>query len=394
MSPGGFAQRRAIFFSFDGGTGVGHLSRLARIAKRLQGRFACLLVTGHRPAAEWLIPDECEYVHLPSWDSLLESKSRYWGRAPFLSVDDDDAVRLRKGIIGGVVEAFRPDAIFVDHLPLGAHEELADVVRAADGLKYLVSRGIQNETEDLPKLILGGAARESMESHYHRILVAADPRVFDFTRQYDLSPAISRKTVHTGYVVDEVPPEIIRTTRADRGLASGDRWVVASAGGGQRGEELIAGCVRLASHHRDVVFDIVQGPRSSLPWQRGSATTMPIGDNVRLHRETRQMPYLHASADVVISTAGYNSLLETLQGNAKILCFPFRKDERDEQHRHAARLREFVDLEVSSEVSDLPTLFEKAIRSPGPRDRRRDLDYGGAEFIERVVLDDLGRPGP
>ena len=60
-------QTRAIFFVFDGGIGLGHLRRLACIAKRLQGRFSCLIVTGHRAAAHWFIPDECEYIHLPSW---------------------------------------------------------------------------------------------------------------------------------------------------------------------------------------------------------------------------------------------------------------------------------------------------------------------------------------
>ena len=43
-------QKRALFYVFDGGTGVGHLQRLACIARQMQGRFACLIVTGHRAA--------------------------------------------------------------------------------------------------------------------------------------------------------------------------------------------------------------------------------------------------------------------------------------------------------------------------------------------------------
>ena len=91
-------QKRAIFFVFDGGTGLGHLRRLASIAKRLQGRFSCLIVTGHRAAAHWFVPDECEYIHLPSWDSLLESKAQYWGRKPFIVLDEAEALKLRKDI--------------------------------------------------------------------------------------------------------------------------------------------------------------------------------------------------------------------------------------------------------------------------------------------------------
>src|SRR5581483_1168764 len=121
-------QYRAVFFVFDGGTGLGHLRRLARIAHQMQGRFACLVVTGHRAAANWFVPATCEYVHLPSWDSLVPEKARYWDRAPFLNVDLSGAVELRQQIIQGIMQGFRPDAVFVDHLPLGANDELAQVI--------------------------------------------------------------------------------------------------------------------------------------------------------------------------------------------------------------------------------------------------------------------------
>jgi predicted glycosyltransferase len=385
------SQKRALFFVFDGGTGVGHLRRLASIAKRLQGRFSCLIVTGHRAAAHWFVPAECEYVHLPSWDSLIEAKARYWGRAPFLMVDRTGAVRLRKHIIHGVVRGFRPDAIFVDHLPLGAEEELATVLESSPARKYLVTRGVLNETENLRQLILGGKAHDSLRDHYHRVLVASDRRVFDFSRQYNLAPEIRAKTLHTGYVAESVPGEVIARTREDRGLDAGDIWVVASAGGGQLGEQLIEGCLRLARAHPHIAFDIVLGPRSSLGWTDPHRSVI-AADRLHLHKEVPHLPVLHASADLVISSGGYNSLLEALQGRAKILCFPYRRDPRDEQYHHAARLKPFVDLDVSTDLSDLPELFEQAVRSLGARrpDRRTELDFSGAARIERIVREDLG----
>ena len=385
-------QKRAIFFVFDGGTGVGPLRRVACIARRLQGRFSCLIVTGHRAAAHWFVPQECEYVHLPSWDSLLESKARYWGRKPFISVDETEAIRLRKKILAGVVEAFAPDVIFVDHLPLGAHEELADIIRDTPCRKYLVTRGVLNETENLRQLILGGRADDYLKLHYNRTLVAADRRVFDFSKQYNTSAEIRRKTVHTGYVIESVPPEAVKRTREHRGLESGDTWVVASAGGGQLGESLIEACLELAARRRDIAFDIIIGPRSSLPWE-DSHRTVIVRDNLHLHKEILHMPYLHAGADLVICSGGYNSLLEVLQGNAKILCFPLRKSQRDEQYHHAACLKKFVDVDVSLDVAELPTMFEHAIsalRPEGPRDRRRELDFNGAVNIEALVLEELG----
>lgn len=387
----GWTQKRAIFFVFDGGTGVGHLRRLACLAKKLQGRFACLVVTGHRAAAHWFVPEECEYIHLPSWDSLLGSKARYWGREPFILLEEREAIRLRKDILRGVVEAFRPDVIFVDHLPLGMLGELEDIIKDAHCLKYLVTRGVLNETEN-PRLILGGKAYDYLKSCYDKVLVASDRKVFDFSRQYNISSEIGKKTIHTGYVVERVPKHLIERIREDRGLKSGDIWVVASAGGGQRGEGLIARCLELAGIYKDTMFDIVVGPRSRLPWGERHRTVI-VRDNLHLHKELPHMPDLHASADLVISSGGYNSILETLQGNARILCFPNWKDQRDEQYHHAALLKKFVDVELSIDLSELPALFERAIASFDryeQRDRRGELDFNGAANVQKIVLKDLG----
>ncbi len=108
------------------------------------------------------------------------------------------------------------------------------------------------------------------------------------------------------------------------------------------------------------------------------------------------MPYLNASADLVISSGGYNTLLEALSGRANILSFPYRTDQRDEQYQHSVRLKKFVNLEVSTDLADLHGLFERALAALGPGrrgDRRSELDIAGAANIERIVLADLGFAG-
>jgi predicted glycosyltransferase len=386
------SEKRALFFVFDGGTGVGHLRRLCCIARKLQGHFSCLIVTGHRAAAHWFVPEECEYVHIPSWDSLLPTKAKYWGRKPFITLSEGDAIKLRKGMLSAIVKSFAPDVIFVDHLPLGANEELADIIKETQCPKYLVTRGIQNETENLRGLIFGGAAHDYLENYYHKILVACDSNIFNFTQQYNLSPELSSKSFHTGYVIENVSQAMISKTREDRGLKGDDIWAVASAGGGQLGEALIERTIKLAGSAPGIKFDIVLGPRSNIRWDGAHRNAIHDGDNIRLHKGTGEMPYLHAGADLVISSGGYNSLLETLQGNAKILCFPVRKDRRDEQYRHATCLKKFVDIEVSTEVDDLPALFQGAVDSLEPgrhHDRRQELNFNGAACIEKIVHEDM-----
>lgn len=381
-------QRRALLYVFDGGTGIGHLRRMAAIARHMQGPFACLLVTGHRAAAQWFVPPECEYVHLPAWDSLVHEKAQYWSREPFILLPQQEAVRMRSAMLMGVVQAFRPDVVLVDHLPLGMREELRPILRRKTTRFYLVTRGVQNESEDLAQLIFGGDARAHLHSAYHRILAAIDPQLFNFPAEYGLEEALSRKTIHTGYVADEVDPEAIARARAERNLATGQQWVVASAGGGQHGEALVESCYALAKKRPEVAFDIVAGPRSRLCWGKGEHAVLEQG-NLRLHRETPSLPMLNRAADVVVTSGGYNTLIEALQGSARVVCIPNRKHERDEQFRHAALLAAFVTISVSNKLADLERHLDLAIRAGPTTDRRRELDVSGAERIARIVAEDL-----
>lgn len=388
-------QKRALFFVFDGGTGLGHLRRLSCIARALQGPFSCLIVTSHRAAAAWFVPPECEYVHLPAWDSLLAEKAAYWGRVPFLAVAPEGALDLRRRLLHGIVDAFRPDAMFVDHLPLGMRDELDSIVATTPCRKYLVTRGVQNETEDLAGLLLAGRAQEAVRRHYDRVLLAIDGRVFDFADRYRAFDDVAGKFSPVGYVLDPVPPGAAAACRKARGVREGHLWVVASAGGGQHGEALIAASCALARDYPAIAFDVVVGPRSRLPLAAVEEAAGSV-TNLRLHVELADLPRLHAAADIVISSGGYNSLLESLQGPAQILCIPSRKSERDEQFTHAARLAKFAAIDVDLDVARLPAMFARAVaarRVGAPEDRRGALDFEGAAKIRRIALADAGLAG-
>jgi predicted glycosyltransferase len=393
LAGGGSArQYRAIFFVFDGGTGLGHLRRLSNIARVLQGRFACLIVTGHRAAANWCVPAECEYVHVPAWDSLLAEKAAYWGRQPFLSDGPDAALSFRRDLMQGIVDAFRPDLLFVDHLPLGMRGELEHIIDHARCRKYLVTRALQNETENLAELLLEGKALQSIRDRYDRVLVAMDPGVFDVRDRYPALDSVAEKFRTVGYVVDPPDPGDVARRREARGLGQGGLWAVASAGGGQHGEALIAASCDLAAAHPDIAFDVVIGPRSNLS-PESLAERVGAATNLRLHPQVPDMAAMHAAADIVISSGGYNSLLESLQGQAHIVCIPSRKSEHDEQYLHAAHLRRFAAIEVDIDVTRLPAMFADTVarlRTGSRADRRRALDFDGAGNIRRIVFADMG----
>lgn len=387
-------QKRALFFVFDGGTGLGHLRRLSCIAKHLQGDFACLLVTGHRAAANWFVPAECEYVHIPAWDSLLADKAAYWGRIPFMEGSSDAATAFRRQMLQGIVDAFQPDVIVVDHLPLGMREELSSIIEKTPCLKYLITRAIQNETENLDQLLLSGPARHSIEYFYHRVFVAIDENIFDLCGRYPQFAELAHKFCNVGYVIEPVTASQISECRHARGISANDIWAVAGAGGGQHGEQLIEAACNLAPRFPLVTFDVVIGPRSNFSAAAfDDSSCQPR--NLRLHRELPNLALMHAAADIVISSGGYNSLLEALQGKARIICVPSRKDERDEQYVHAASLSRYASIDVSINVNQLPVMFDRAVHAIAQAERsdgRQSLNIDGAARIKAIIENDLGMP--
>ncbi len=387
-------QKRVMFFSFDRGTGVGHLRRLATIARAMQGPAACLIVTSHREAADLLVPQECEYLRLPGWDGLIPERAAHWSRKPFLETDRSGARSLRVHILRGAVDGFRPDAIVVDHIPLGGEQELEDVLAATACRKYLITRGVQNETEDLASLILGGKAKDALERTYDAILAAVDPAVFDFAAAHDLGPKIRSKTAHVGYISDPIEAADIERARRLRGATARRPWIVASAGGGQNGERLIRSCLDLPPRLESVLFDIVFGPRSNLRVEEfaGLAAQDP---RIRLHAAARDLPLMNASADLVITGGGYNTLVETLRGQADIVCVPLRPSHSDEQFKNARLLSRFAAIEVASDPSGLEALVRTSLARRTGRlvpDRRATLDFGGAAAVARRIMADLQVP--
>jgi len=373
-------QRRVLFFVHDG-TGLGHLRRTARIAEALQGPCAALLLTGHRTVG-WVLPEACEFVHLPSWDALLESQSRRRGRARWLHIEPAEAALLRRRIIEATMVAFQPDAIFMDYLPFGRDAELEELICSHDAKKYLVLRGIIDTVDQAQ--FRGWSAK--VAEHFERVFIAADERVVDVVTEYGLH-ALSSKTRYVGYVAPPIPAAR-QELRRRRGLDDDAVWVVCSAGGGLEGESLIERCLSLAEQLDSLAFDIVVGPRSRITVR----SHLDGSRRVRLWQECVELPLLHGAADVVVTRGGYNSLVEAMHGGAHVVTCPRQTGNNDEQRTNALRLAGHYPIAV---VHDLDLLIGtvrqtvERIRAGCPRPEL-PLRCGGAEKIRETVWADLG----
>jgi predicted glycosyltransferase len=377
------SQPRILMFAYDG-TGLGHLKRLCRVASELQPECAVLIVTGQR-AASWLVPKECEYVHLPSFDSIYPHLSRRWGREPFWRNAERQGRHLRKAILDAVVAQFRPNVIILDYLPMGKDEEMFDILWGLDdSLRYFLLRGVLDSATAVKDEILNEKGSSLLENKYDRILVASDSRVVDVVEEYHFPAAIASKVTYTGYITETIRDSARRRYRKTRGIPRSSKWVVCSAGGGLTGEDLVEHCCRLVDCFPEVYFDLILGPRSTLSVKCADTT----GDTrIRISTENASLPLLHSACDVVICRGGYNSLLESIAGHAQVIVVP--KPDSLEQQIHSERLRAFHELYI---VTNLELLQEK-LRSALLRDRKKkaasNLHMDGASEIKRIIISDL-----
>ncbi|MFY0629468.1 MAG: glycosyltransferase [Flavobacteriaceae bacterium] len=377
-------QPRILFFGHDG-AGLGHLRRLSRIAEGLQGPCACLVVTGHRQVGS-IISSDCEFVHLPSIDSLLEERSKYWNREPFLKLPVKKARAFRKKMLEETIQMFDPDAIFMDYLPLGKHNEMLNIIENFSCKKYFIIRGVLDDPKNIRKEVLPGRSEELLEEKYDRIFVTCDERIVNISKEYGFSDKLLSKSKVVGYVAPSPLNDEILSYRTMRGIQSDQKWVVCSAGGGKLGESLIEECIKIAPEFPDVIFDIVIGPRSKLISHYKS--DIVLKGNMRIYQQSYNLPILHAAADIVISSAGYNSMVESISGGSKLICAPSQIDKDDEQYIHTKRLKDFYPLDIVNEIDQLKEVLEKSINEVNGR-AKNPLDFNGISQIRTIVFKDL-----
>jgi predicted glycosyltransferase len=289
-------------------------------------------------------------------------------------------------LIKATAEAFEPDAIIVDYLPLGRGEELYDLVYGRPNCKkYYISRGVLGSRREVRTEILTSTCLEALRHQFTRILVMSDRRVIDSVDEYGFDSVLASKITYTGYAVNIPMRSEIDALRSARGLPSGSRWVVCSAGGGRNGEDLVQKCWELSRMFPEVYFDIIAGPRSRL---RVKHSIQNNGRVVVVEASMRSLATMHAAADIVITRGGYNSLIEAAVGSANIIVVPIEWD--FEQQDHARRLSSFRRLSIVRDISELDLELERALLlgKQVPLDSGT-IDLTGPETAANIILGDL-----
>jgi predicted glycosyltransferase len=351
--------------------GLGHLRRISRLAGALRERFSTLVLSGLREAA-WIVPPGCGLVKLPDWDGISRERSRRAGVTPWIDLSGDEANAFRAGAIREMAALYCPDAIVVDYLPFGQRRELESLLASRDTLRYFLHRGLSDTSDSA---ILRGDATREIAARYDRILVAADPRLVDVAEEDGYCDEARARLSYVGFIAPEAAPRGAEWTPA----------VVCSGGGGYLAEETMRACLDIAARHPRIPFRIVLGPRSRL-----SAAELSPPANCELHQRRDDLPELHASAAVVVSSGGYNSVLESALGGARLIVHPSQSGDDDEQIRFAERLSAHHPVSRLDRLDGLEDaiLREWAAALEGPATPLA-LRTGGGERIGEILAEDL-----
>lgn len=369
-------KKRVLFYAQDG-IGLGHLRRLCRLAEGLDDTYAVLIVSA-KPEVAWMTPKKCEFVHLPRWGGFglgVHAATHI----PWLPVSKDVAVGMVQSMLEGVVHAFDPDYIIVDHTLVGMFGEVRRILKETRAYTCVTWRGVLDDNDARWFSSLAVDMHDSIDA----FLVACDERMSDFRPDSSRLPAFSSKTHHIGYVMPvAVEREVVRERH---GIPPTARWVVCSAGGGKQAEIFFDACAMVATKFPDVFFDVVRGPYAET--HSGDL----LSERIRIRDQVHDLSDMHAACDVAIINGGYNSLLEAAHGGGRILVWPNQSNPEGEQVSHTARLSRHYPIVRISDISEFESRIDDALKEVSEESRPQfTLDSDGVrqfrEFLKNTLV--------
>ena len=331
-----------LFYSHDT-MGLGHIQRNFKIAVALKTSYPELkisLLTGSTITEHLRKIPNLDFIKLPPVRKVdKEGYESFHGEKSFETV-----LEQRKSIILNSIKELRPDIFWVDHSPAGMKGELLPSLRWISGndsptVAVLGLRDIIDHPENVVPLWKEQGIFEIMRSVYRNIFIYGDSRVFNPFKEYGFPADIQEKTSFTGYIagIDH------NQTSPDPGITSSDPGrVFVTIGGGEWAGELIIGSL----------FAAARGNKNRLPFDATVVTGPFFPDELwRLYSDMAAnlplkllkfvpdvSPFIRAS-DLVVSTAGYNTVTDALSWGKRALFIP-RIKFRQEQYLRARRFEE------------------------------------------------------
>jgi predicted glycosyltransferase len=332
--------------------GVGHFFRSLELAKGLSGHDVILVSGG--PPVEVELPAHVREIRFPGL--VMDSEFRNIMAAD-RSIDLDRIKNERRERLLEIFEQERPDTFLVELYPFGRKAFRFELDPVLKGIRdgrlprcrivcslrdILVEKNDQARYEERVIQILN--------SRFDALIIHSDPQWFRLDETFDRVADINVPLVYTGFVTPRPSTDARVRIREKLGLGKKDRLIVASAGGGKVGVELLASTIKAFEMIADLNahLHVFTGP--FMDEANRCILSELAGERVTIERFTGCFTDYLAAADLSVSLAGYNTTMNLLAAGTSALVYPFSQNR--EQGLRALRFADYGLLTVLKE-SDL-----------------------------------------
>ena len=319
-------MRRLLMYSQDG-HGLGHLRRSMNIAREVRARDPrCdVLIVADSPAVS--IAGSEPGIELLKLPTIIKTGNSTWQNGS-LSMPVRRLVKLRSELLLHTVAEFRPNAIIVDHMPVGAMGELKPMLdhvslqprppRLFLGLRDVLDR---------PSVIRDAWERVGAYEYlprYDAVMIYGDQSIYDSSAAYRLAPH-AREIAYCNYVSPGRRGASIEP-------AAGTPLILMMGGGGADAFPLAESFARAISTIGQALNGeavMLTGPNMAA----GQRAHLASLGNVRVESSYRDATNLIRQASVIVTMGGYNSLCEVLTWQKKAVVVPRRGPSAEQQIR-------------------------------------------------------------
>ena len=350
--------------------GMGHLVRSAEIVRALARDFSVLFVTGGEIPKGFRFPRNIETIELiplkssPDFSDLLLCD-------PSWPMEETKAIR--RELLLHAFDTFRPDVLVTELFPFGRKQfsfELLPLLKRARSRPsktmivssirdVLVNRKDQAEFEHRVCGIVN--------DFYDLVLVHGDERFLTLKDTFSRADDLQCPVAYTGYVVQEA-----KTTTAECGAVPHEQrkkpTIVVSNGSGScpSGHLLLESALRAASLLEQQIphqFQVFAGPLIPESVYESLKEIAALSSNVTLTRYTPDLPAFLRRADLSISMAGYNTVMDILSAGVRSLVYPVTGNGDEEQSMRAGKLAKMGVLGVLEDDQLRPRKLAEEIQS-------------------------------
>jgi predicted glycosyltransferase len=319
--------KKIVVYSHDT-YGLGNVRRMLAITEHLLDNIpelSILLISGSPMIHSFRLPKQrFDYLKLPCIGRTLSGNYI----AKNLGTNFDELVEVRSQIIQAAVSNFKPDVMIVDKKPRGISNELQSTLELIrDSMPttdvVLLLRDILDAPHVTQRIWLKNNYFQSIEHYYHSILVMGSQEVFDITQEYLFPEKITKKVIFCGYI----NRNHITSKTADPMLFSDSQKprVLVTVGGGEDGflplKHFINGLTQCGSNDTFSTL-IVTGPEMSQRHKEDIYNSTKSLNHLKVVDFIPDLVTHMQTADLIVSMAGYNTIVEILALNKPAIVIP------------------------------------------------------------------------